>query len=484
MIGILFATQREAEPLLARLDARALDTEPFPSWSFSTPQGAGGVVLVCGMGKDAASRGVQHLLDAHGATEVLNPGICGAVEDGVDVGSQYRITEVRDGDDRSAPPRACAAGRWSELAPARLTTCDEPVFDPARRREIAAWGQLVDMEGVAVAGICRDRAVPCTLLKGVSDLADTGGRDALHRNIASVSALLAATIAGGLDRAAGRDDGLGVKLLRFTKIEHSVFSLPLLFAGAWLGAGQQLPPLGTLALIALAGVGARVLGMAMNRLLDRKLDALNPRTAGRELPSGQLTVGTAWLVAGAGLTAYLFACTLLGPLVLALSPVPALALIGYSLLKRFTPLCHFGIGVCLGLAPLGAHVAASGDLHLGPAVLLLAAFSLCWISGFDIIYALQDISADREIGVHSLPALLGSRGAQVVAGLTHVAALAAVTGLLLVLDGGPLAWAAWLVAAGAFVCAYLPMIPLPARFFPTSAIAGIAGAVVPLMGRL
>ena len=282
----------------------------------------------------------------------------------------------------------------------------------------------------------------------------------------------------------GRDDGLGVKLLRFTKIEHSIFSLPLLFTGAWLGADQQVPPLGTLALIVLAGVGARMLGMAMNRLLDRKLDAANPRTAGRELPSGQISVGTAGLVAGAGLTAYLLACALLGPLVLALSPVPALALIGYSLLKRFTPLCHYGIGVCIGLAPIGAHVAASGDLHLGPGVLLLAAFSFCWISGFDIIYALQDIVTDREIGVHSVPAALGSRRAQVVAGATHIVAMGAATGMVLVLDAGPLAWLAWLVAAGAFIAAYLPTIPLPARFFPTSAIAGIAGAVVPLLGGL
>ncbi len=482
MIGILLATQREAEPLLTRLDARALATEPYRSWSFSTAQGVEGVVLVCGMGKDEATRGVGHLIDAHGATEILNPGICGAVEDDFEVGVVHWIAEVRDGDDPAGSTWTCAPGRFGDQPSARLTTCDEPVFDPVRRREIGVWGQLVDMEGMAVARTCEERAVPCTLLKGVSDLANSGDREVLHQNLAAVSATIAATVQAGLERAPQRDDGLGVKLLRFTKIEHSIFSLPLLFTGAWLGADRQMPPLTTLALIVIAGVGARMLGMAMNRILDRKLDALNPRTAGRELPSGQLSVATAGLVAATGLVAYLAACALLGPLVLALSPIPALALIGYSSLKRFTPGCHYGIGVCIGLAPLGAYVAASGNLYLSPEILLLAAFSFCWISGFDIIYALQDISADRKFGVYSVPAALGSRGAQIVAGVTHTLALAAATGLVLILGGGALAWLAWLVAAGAFVYAYLPMVPLPARFFPTSAVAGIAGALVPLFG--
>lgn len=198
MIGVLFATQREAEPLLARLDARALDAGPFPCWSFSTPQGVQGVVGVCGMGKEAAARGVEHLVAVLGTTEILNPGICGATVDDVEVGGLYRIVEVRDGDDPGGPTWACEPGNWSDLPPARLTTCDEPVFDPGRRDEIAAWGQLVDMEGMAVARACSEHAVPCTLLKGVSDLANAGGREDLHRNIDAVSSAVAAAVQGGL----------------------------------------------------------------------------------------------------------------------------------------------------------------------------------------------------------------------------------------------------------------------------------------------
>ncbi len=486
MIGVLYATEREAGPLVRRLGARPLGTDPFPCWAFSAADGEEGLILVCGMGKDAAAQGVDHLITVEGVTEVLNPGICGAAADDIGIGTVFRIVEARDGDGPASESWPSAPGRWGDLPTARLTSFDEPVFDLRRRREVAVWGDLVDMEGAAVTRTCQLHGLPCTLLKGVSDLADDGGREVLLRNIDSVSETVAAAILGGIPAAVSDTppDRLGVKLLRFTKIEHTVFSLPLLFTGAWLGAGQQMPPLRELALIALAGVGARVMGMSMNRILDRRLDALNPRTAARELPSGQMSLATALLVAGAGLAAYLLACALLGPLVLSLSPIPAAALIGYSLLKRFTSLCHFGIGVCLGLAPVGAHVAVSGDLQLGPEILLLAAFTFCWISGFDIIYALQDIAADRANGVHSVPATLGSGRAQGVAAAVHAIALAGATGLVLISGGGPLAWIAWLVAAGAFVGAYLPMVPLPARFFPLSAIAGIAVALVPLLGRV
>ena len=272
-------------------------------------------------------------------------------------------------------------------------------------------------------------------------------------------------------------------LLDFTRIEHTLFSLPLLFAGAWLGAGRQMPPLRTLGLVVLAGVGARIVGMSMNRIFDRKLDALNPRTARRELPAGRMSVPAAVMVAVVGLAAYLVACWLLGPLVLKLSPIPAVVLVGYSLLKRFTLLCHFGIGLCLALAPPSAWVAAAGNVQFGADILLLSLFTFCWMSGSDIIYALQDLESDRQTGVHSIPAALGGRRAQFVAAMVHVIALACATALLLVTGGGPAAWAALAVAAGAFVCAYVPAIPPATRFFPILAIAGIAGAAVAMLGQ-
>jgi 4-hydroxybenzoate polyprenyltransferase len=272
------------------------------------------------------------------------------------------------------------------------------------------------------------------------------------------------------------------KMLSFTKVEHTIFSVPLLFSGAWLGAGRQMPSARILGLLLLAGVGARILGMSMNRIFDRKIDASNPRTRNRELPSGQMSLHFAGVIAFAGLAMYLVSCWSIGPLVLKLSPVPAVVLIGYSLLKRFTPLCHFGIGACLGLAPIGSYVAASGSLTAGNDILLLAGFAFCWISGFDIIYALQDISFDKGHGVHSIPALLGSRWAQIVAGILHVAALALLVGLMMETGGEMFATLALVVAAGAFVYGNLPSVPLPKRFFPVSAIACIAGSLVPIFG--
>ena len=268
------------------------------------------------------------------------------------------------------------------------------------------------------------------------------------------------------------------KLHSFTKIEHTLFSLPLLFAGAWLGAGGQCPTFGKLLLIALVGLGARTFGMAVNRIFDRKIDAQNPRTKNRELAAGTLSLAQGWGVAVAGLLIYFGACFFLGDLVFKLSLLPLIPLSIYSLLKRFTPLCHYGIGVCLAAAPLGAFVAVANSLAFTPEVLGLALFTFCWISGFDIIYALMDIDFDRKNGVRSIPAALGEKGAQGVAALTHLIAIFA---LIFLVDGW-VSGVAGVVSVVAFGAAYLPFIPVHVRFFPISAIAGIAGALVVLLG--
>jgi len=186
------------------------------------------------------------------------------------------------------------------------------------------------------------------------------------------------------------------KLHSFTKVEHTIFSLPLLFAGAWLGAGG-MPSIRSLLLIALVGLGARTFGMAINRILDKNIDAKNPRTQNRELPSGKLSMGQGAAVAAIGMALYFAGCGLLGSTVLKLSLVPLIPLSLYSLLKRFTPLCHYGIGICLAIAPLGAFVAVTNTIAFTPEVLLLSLFTFCWMSGFDIIYALLDIDFDREL---------------------------------------------------------------------------------------
>ena len=278
-----------------------------------------------------------------------------------------------------------------------------------------------------------------------------------------------------------RQDGQIAHILNFTKIEHTLFSLPLIFTGAWMGAGGRFPALGILVLIVLAALGARIFGMACNRILDRHIDAKNPRTAGRELPAGKMSLATAVGVALTGLMVYLIACALLGEWCLKLAIVPLIPLLSYSLLKRFTPLCHFGIGLCLALAPLGAFIAAAGHLDFSLSVLLFALFVFCWLSGADIIYAILDIGHDRSHGIHSLPAKLGAVGAQKVAAAVHTVALAALVLILLISRGGGGAWFMLGLAALVFVLMYIPIIPVGTRFFPISTIAGIAGALVPML---
>lgn len=273
------------------------------------------------------------------------------------------------------------------------------------------------------------------------------------------------------------------KILRFTKIEHTAFSLPLVFAGAWIGTRGQTPPLAVLLLVLLAAIGARVFGMSFNRIFDRKIDALNPRTAGRELPDGRLSVSTALMVAFTGLLVYLAACAALGGWCLTLSPLPLIPLLGYSLLKRFTALCHFGIGLCLALAPLGAFVAAAGHPDFSPAVVVFALFVFWWLSGSDIIYALMDIESDRQTGVCSLPARLGTTRAVCVAGVAHFLAFCCATAVFYLTDGGPAAALALAVSALAMGAMYLPMIPVSKRFFPVSIIAGAAAALIPIFGH-
>jgi 4-hydroxybenzoate polyprenyltransferase len=493
MIAFLLATRDEAAPLLETLQAEKLADSPFETHRFAARlRRPAGIVLITGMGPIAAAAAARHVLAVHKVSHLVNAGICGALDEGRGPGGVYRITTALDGDtlsDRPATPVdsldiGAGGTGWKELPVARLASVREPVFGGERRRRLADAADLVDMEGYAIAAVAAAQRMPCTLIKGVSDLATDQGREELRRNLRQVSKAVADCLLSGLDQGACESGGLLRRLADFVKVEHTVFSLPLLFAGAWIGAGGRMPAARVLLLVALAGLGARTLGMAMNRILDRRLDLLNPRTAGRELPSGRMTPAQAWSVAVLGLLVYEIACALLGPVCLRLSPIPAVVLIGYSLLKRFTSLCHFGIGLSLAFGPLGAYVAVTGRAVADPAILMLTAFTFLWISGFDIIYALQDMEADRRNGVHSLPAALGSRGAQGVAALIHALAVVCAVALWRLTGGGLCAGLSLAVALGAFLAAYHPRLPLPIRFFPVSAIAGMAGALIPLLGGL
>lgn len=207
----------------------------------------------------------------------------------------------------------------------------------------------------------------------------------------------------------------------FVKFEHTLFSLPMILAGAFLAWGG-LPDLKLLLLIILAGTGARTAALAINRILDRKIDALNPRTKDRELPSGRLSLTKAYGVTIAGLLLYFAAAYMICDFVLYLSPIPLAVFVIYPLMKRFTWLCHFGVGLGLALAPLGGWVAVTCSFHSMLPAVLLALFTLFWVSGFDIIYATMDEDFDRKSGIYSMVARFGRGTALYVSGLLHQAA--------------------------------------------------------------
>ena len=211
---------------------------------------------------------------------------------------------------------------------------------------------------------------------------------------------------------------------RFVRLEHTVFSLPLLYAGAWLGAGGW-PGWRLAGLILLAGAGARTVALGLNRVIDRALDARNPRTADRELPSGRMSIPEAWGVIVAGGLVYVLAAALISNACLLAAPVPIFIFAVYPFMKRFTHWAHLGVGAGLALAPLGGWLAGRGQSlsinFLTPA-LWLSAFTLAWVTGFDIIYATLDEAHDRATGIHSLPARYGRAAALRISAGFHIAA--------------------------------------------------------------
>jgi 4-hydroxybenzoate polyprenyltransferase len=197
-------------------------------------------------------------------------------------------------------------------------------------------------------------------------------------------------------------------------------------------------------------VGARSLAMALNRLIDAGIDARNPRTAGRELPSGQLSVAQVVVFCLASLTLFLVAVWQLDPIVRWLWPIPVIGFVVYPYLKRYTWLCHLWLGAVDGLAPVGAWVAITGRLPwqswvLGAAVAL-------WVAGFDFFYALFDEEVDRREGLHSIVTRFGVRGAFVGARLAHVGTVACLVAAGLGLPVGVLYWLG--VVAVAVLLAY------------------------------
>jgi 4-hydroxybenzoate polyprenyltransferase len=227
---------------------------------------------------------------------------------------------------------------------------------------------------------------------------------------------------------------------RLVKIEHALFSLPMFVSGALVAGREQLPTWLDWLWIVVAGTAARNLALALNRLIDRSIDARNPRTEGRELPAGRLT---SFQVTGfilANLAVYAAAAWLIAPICFYLAWIPLVVFVIYPYMKRFTPLCHLGVGAGLALAPLGGYLAAAKSWPIASEAWLLALFTWLWVGGFDIIYAQLDVDSDRRQGIHSLPVRWGQKALR-VAGLMHLAAL----GVLIALWGlhferGPWLW--------------------------------------------
>ena len=209
----------------------------------------------------------------------------------------------------------------------------------------------------------------------------------------------------------------------FVKIEHTLFSFPLLLSGALLADGHSLT-MRTILLILLAGTGARTSALGLNRILDRKIDRGNPRTAGRELPRGAMSPMEAWLITLIGTMVYALAAYLISPRCLLLAPIPLAIFVVYPLLKRVTVWAHLGVGLALSMAPIGAWYAAALTFRGIQPVLILGLFTVLWVAGFDIIYATLDEEYDRRAGLHSLPAHFGKRRALAVSMAFHLGAFA------------------------------------------------------------
>lgn len=213
------------------------------------------------------------------------------------------------------------------------------------------------------------------------------------------------------------------KYFSLIKFSHTVFAMPFAIIGFFLGVHSRQGQWtftwmgGRLLWVVACMIFARSAAMAFNRYLDRSFDAENPRTASREIPTGKIHPARALLFTGISALLFVGTTWLINPICFALSPVALAVVLGYSYTKRFTAFCHLILGIGLSLAPIGAYLAVTGTFHFLPILFSLAVIG--WVSGFDIIYALQDEDFDRKHRLHSIPAWLGKAQALLVSRLLH-----------------------------------------------------------------
>lgn len=257
----------------------------------------------------------------------------------------------------------------------------------------------------------------------------------------------------------------------FVKLEHTLFSLPLIYAGALLhheGLSARLA-----ALILLAAAGGRVVAMGLNRLIDAEIDARNPRTQQRELARGAMRRGEAWVIVGLAGLLYAASAAAIAPICLRLAPIPVALFVIYPYLKRFTALSHLGLGLAWSVAPAAGWLAASGSLEWISEVGWLWLFAWLWVTGFDVIYATMDEPFDRQAGLHSLPVELGSRKALQVAANLHAMAFLSLY-MLWLTEFYSRASLVWLLAIGAlFIWQHAVAARKPAfAFFQLNGVIG------------
>jgi 4-hydroxybenzoate polyprenyltransferase len=270
--------------------------------------------------------------------------------------------------------------------------------------------------------------------------------------------------------------GTAVLFARLVKFEHTIFALPFAYVGALLAVGG-IPSAHDLLWVTVAMVGARSLAMALNRLIDAGIDAANPRTAGRELPSGALTMAAVIGFCAASLFVFLIAVWQLDPIVRWLWPIPVAMFVIYPYLKRVTWGAHLWLGAADGLAPMGGWVAIRGDLPwqawaLGGAV-------AAWVAGFDLFYALLDVDIDRQQGLHSWAVRFGETAAFAGARALHVATIALLFVAGLGLTVGVWYWLGLIVVAALLAYEHSLVGPgdlarLDAAFFTTNGVISVA----------
>jgi 4-hydroxybenzoate polyprenyltransferase len=270
--------------------------------------------------------------------------------------------------------------------------------------------------------------------------------------------------------------------LRLVRLEHALFSLPLFISGALVARPDRFPTWFDWLFIALAGTAARNLALVLNRLIDRHIDSVNPRTRTRELPAGKLSeaqvVGFLFL----NLVVYAACAWLIAPVCLYLGWIPLVVFALYPFMKRFTSLCHLGVGAGLAMAPLGGYLAAAKSWPLSEPAWLLAAFTFFWVSGFDIIYAQADLDFDRSAGIHSLPVRLGPAALRIAAALHGAAILVLVVLWTRHYASEPWLWLPLVATGVLFVLQHVRSSDVEFAAFRVNTLVGFAMLVFVIMG--